>query len=253
MGNYKVDNQNSDQSTDQTSSDQSSADSRFSNRSPDELVLNAMLRDFLKRNLPPNFENRILASLVSRRTSNSVLLNKRSFTEDELDAALGAALADIEFGQQSSHDRVASSFEEKWIKRMDPYWWDYKRVRTVAAFIGLAASLCFAYLFIPKPDWFPWNKTVPNEGDFLAEASAINPNVENEKQELATPDVFPSDETPLPETVLGLEKQTQNRRQNHECPGLKWRISSIPRSTTFGAISTSKGKRITLSTFGFRG
>jgi hypothetical protein len=201
MGNYKVDNQNSDQSTDQTSSDQSSADSRFSNRSPDELVLNAMLRDFLKRNLPPNFENRILASLVSRRTSNSVLLNKRSFTEDELDAALGAALADIEFGQQSSHDRVASSFEEKWIKRMDPYWWDYKRVRTVAAFIGLAASLCFAYLFIPKPDWFPWNKTVPNEGDFLAEASAFNPNVENEKQELATPDVFPSDETPLPETV----------------------------------------------------
>jgi hypothetical protein len=201
MGNYKVDKKNSDQSTEQTSSDQSSADSRFSNRSADELVLNAMLRDFLKRNLPPNFENRILASLVSRKTNNSVLLNKRSFTEDELDAALGAALADIEFGHQSSHDRDASRLEEKLIKRTDPYWWDYKRVRTVAALIALAASLCIAFLFIPKPDRFPWNKNVPNEGDLLAEASVVSPTVENEKQELPTSDVVPSDESPLTETV----------------------------------------------------
>jgi hypothetical protein len=202
MGNYKVDKKNSDQSIEKPSSDQSSTDSRFSNRSADELVLNAMLRDFLKRKLPPDFEQRILSSLDSRRTNSSNPLSKRSFSDDELDAALGAAQADIEFGQPSSPGRVASKFAEKPIKRLDPYWWDYKRVRTIAAFVSLAASLCIAYLIIPKQGWLPWNKTAPSGGEALAEASSVNPAIESVKQESSASDTLPSSTAPVPDTVV---------------------------------------------------
>ena len=202
MGNYKVDKKNSDQSIEKPSSDQSSTDSRFSNRSADELVLNAILRDFLKRKLPPDFEQRILSSLDSRRTDNSTLLSKRSFTDDELDAALGAAQADIEFGQPSSPGRVASKFAEKPIKRLDPYWWDYKRVRTIAAFVGLAASLCIAYLILPKQTWLPWNQTAPSVRDALAETPIVNPSIENVRQESTALDALPSSTEKVPDTVV---------------------------------------------------
>lgn len=230
-----MDKKKTDHSTEDSSSDNSSSDSRFSHRSADELVLNAMLRDYLKKNLPPEFESRVLSNLQTRRAMNSMLVNKRSFSDDELDAALGAAQADIEFGQKSSASRDPNRVAEKPIKRLDPRWWDYKHVRTAVACVALAASLCIAYLFLPEQLKLPWNTNTPNAGDSLAESSLDGTSTEIALEKPSTPEVdspiVPSVEDAVavvePSTTVPKEIEDQVREKTSVEPALEPRMSKL--------------------------
>jgi hypothetical protein len=244
MGNYKVDKKNSDStstdpsSLDFSSTDSSSSGSRFTNRSANELMLNSMLRDFLKRNVAPDFESRILTKLSFRRgsssTASSTTSGKRSFSDDELDEALGAAQADVEFGQKATQIRIASKSPERPIKRLDPRWWDYKRVRAIAACVALAASVCIAYFSMPKQIWMPWKKDIADSTESLAEVAVDTPELEKESVAQVPAEPQSIDPSPLASSVASDSRpNVPDRMEDVKQEKVRWNAPSAARMSRF--------------------
>lgn len=122
---------------------------------PEEYVFNTVLRDFLCRNVPPTLRQRIVSEIAVRaheeqpngqspkRTAQLQLSNA------ELDEALGAAQADVDYANISPpvHDpssRHGSAQRSQRRYRLEPHFWEYRSVRRLIGLSSLAASLVIA-------------------------------------------------------------------------------------------------------------
>lgn len=115
-----------------------------------DFMLNSLLRDLLKGNSPPDFEQRILLKLQARKTGlvepPPISRRRPIFSDHVLDEALGAAQADVEFvsdGQFKSVVRAkqpAATRRESNVLHVHPRPWDYRWARRSAALVALAAS-----------------------------------------------------------------------------------------------------------------
>jgi len=196
---------------------------------PDEFLFNSVLRDYLRRNHPPSFGPKILSELASREIPSKDIVNEHlgmgglNLSHAELDEALGAAQADLDYSiisppvqtQQQPQQREKSY-------RLEPYFWEYRSVARVAGLLSLAATVALGVI-----GYRIWDTTktgndlvkvqsnlpsIPLPADVVAEkkseidattgAVAVAPPQAND---------FPAEEkTPIAPKVLHLAKPTRN-------------------------------------------
>ncbi len=128
-----------------------SEDIQFTAERAGDFMMNALLRDMLKRNSPPDFQQRILARLNARNLgieeAAPLSRRRRLFSNDELDEALGAAQADVEFAHAADDETPAVVPKKRrarpvpQVLKVHPRIWDYRSVRRGASWGTFAASL----------------------------------------------------------------------------------------------------------------
>lgn len=150
------------------------AEKEFQPHMAADYILNTILRDYLRNNVPPDFTSRILGRIKARNIGIGepapTSYPPPSYSSDHLDEALGAAMADIDFGTSSSlHDSLEHAnsestaghvvtkrqrtkpYEVPPIIRVEPRLWDYKRYRWGSLAAALAASTIGGYLALRQP------------------------------------------------------------------------------------------------------
>lgn len=119
---------------------------------PEEFVFNTVLRDFLCRNVPPTLRQRIVSEIAARahqeqpNGQSSKRTARLQFSNAELDEALGAAQADVDYANISPpvHDpssRHGYAQRSQRSYRLEPHFWEYRSVRRLIVLSSLAASL----------------------------------------------------------------------------------------------------------------
>ncbi|XZE20818.1 DUF1549 domain-containing protein [Pirellulaceae bacterium SH449] len=122
---------------------------------PEEVVFNAVLRDFLCRNVPPALRQRIISEIAVRAQEeqpNGQPAKKTAqlqMSNAELDEALGAAQADVDYANISPPVHIPSSQHGSAQRsqrsyRLEPHFWEYRAVRRLIGLGSLAASLVIA-------------------------------------------------------------------------------------------------------------
>jgi hypothetical protein len=124
-------------------------------------MLGLLLRDYLRKSKAPDFEQRILAKLEARRIgeANTPFLSDDfvRFSDEELDEALGAAQADVEFERHEPAVRLVprpKSYSKS--RRLDPRLWDYRLTRQLSWMLSLAAACAAVFV-----GWNWWREKQP--------------------------------------------------------------------------------------------
>ncbi|MCU0718465.1 MAG: DUF1549 domain-containing protein [Pirellula sp.] len=115
---------------------------------PEEFLFNSVLRDYLRKNNPPALGSKILAELAARaeladesRVENESFGNLK-ISHIELDEALGAAQADLDYAVMSppvQANRGESVRTRSY--RLEPYFWEYRAFKQLVGLSALAASV----------------------------------------------------------------------------------------------------------------
>jgi hypothetical protein len=169
---------------------------------PDEFLFNSVLRDYLRKNNPPGLLSKIMAELAARDDSASESrdenesLGNLQISHIELDEALGAAQADLDYAVMSPpvQSNLGESVRTK-SYRLEPYFWEYRAFKKLLGLTALAASVAISvagYQF--------WNQTktessiarvqsdLPSIPDAPSEPQTEQPNDEKLAQSEVKPD-----------------------------------------------------------------
>ncbi|MCU0711457.1 MAG: DUF1549 domain-containing protein [Pirellula sp.] len=180
---------------------------------PDEFLFNSVLRDFLCKNKPPAFGTKILAELAAREESTanapqeSASFGNLKLSHIELDEALGAAQADLDYAvisppiQENRKKPVGSKSY-----RLEPYFWEYRSFKTVAMLSALAASVAISIAGYRV--WYGGN----NE-----EAVAL---VQSDLPSLPTLDTTVNPDQPATEAIAQSEVKSENPTQTSSEPAV---------------------------------
>ena len=146
---------------------------------PDEFVFNSVLRDYLRKNTPPALRSKIIAELAAReysaaegRGEHESVGNLR-ISHVELDEALGAAQADLDYAvmsppvQKNGGESVRTKFY-----RLEPYFWEYRSFRQLVGLSALAASVA-----ITIAGYRAWNQE--NQQSSIARVQSDLPSIPN--------------------------------------------------------------------------
>lgn len=195
---------------------------------PDEFLFNLVLRDYLRKNNPPVLLSKIMNELASRDSSGSDSQDENDnvgnlrISSVELDEALGAAQADLDYAVMSPP--VQSSLNESVRSksyRLEPYFWEFRLFKQLVGLSALAASLAIAiagYQFwrqsTTENSLARVQSDLPSIPDVAAEPQAelttkdvvAQSDVPADNESLTTP--TPSVEPPAPK-VLHIAKPTR--------------------------------------------
>jgi hypothetical protein len=133
---------------------------------PDEFLFNSILRDYLRKNTPPAFGSKIMAELAAREDSATegrdqyANIGNLRLSHTELDEALGAAQADLDYAVMSPpvQKNQGESIRSK-SYRLEPYFWEYRFFKQLAGLTALAASVAISIV-----GYRVWNQREP-QGD----------------------------------------------------------------------------------------
>lgn len=148
---------------------------------PEEFVFNTILRDFLCKNDPPALRQRIIAEVASRSEEGPThwdAAKRKSvlrMSNGELDEALGAAQADVDYASISPPIHTPTSpnrsdGQNHRHYRLEPHFWEYRSFRRLAGLISLAASLLIAFTLVQA-----WKNNRP--GPSLAAVESNLPSI----------------------------------------------------------------------------
>lgn len=118
---------------------------------PDEFLFNSVLRDFLCKNNPPTFGSKIMTELATRDEATEddaqQSFGNLKLSHVELDEALGAAQADLDYAVISPpiQEKKKQSVEPR-NYRLEPYFWEYRSFKRLSMLATLAASVTIAFV-----------------------------------------------------------------------------------------------------------
>lgn len=153
---------------------------------PDEFLFNSVLRDYLRKNNPPEMGSRILAELAAREDLSPEVRDEYESTGNlkisyvELDEALGAAQADLDYSVISPPVQVNRG-ELVRVKsyRLDPYFWEYRWFKQLVGLSALAASVAVSVL-----GYQAWNQGKLENS--IARVQSDLPSIPSQPSELQT-------------------------------------------------------------------